>query len=88
MLDVVVDGEAIADAVGGFVAALRASLTALSAATVLPATASAVVLDAPAAVREAVDMWGPVQSLALMRSVKEQFDPEHRMAPGRLPGGI
>ncbi len=88
VLDVVVDGEATADAVGGFVAALRASLKTLSAATVLPATASAVVLDAPAAVREAVDMWGPVQSLALMRSVKEQFDPEHRMAPGRLPGGI
>jgi glycolate oxidase FAD binding subunit len=33
-------------------------------------------------------MWGPVESLDLMRAVKNQFDPEHRMAPGRLPGGI
>jgi glycolate oxidase FAD binding subunit len=47
-----------------------------------------VVLHAPPAVREAVDMWGPVQSLKLMRAVKNQFDPEDRMAPGRLPGGI
>jgi glycolate oxidase FAD binding subunit len=50
--------------------------------------ASAVVLDAPAAVREAVDMWGPVPSLDLMRAVKDQFDPDHRMAPGRFAGGI
>ena len=88
VLDVAVSEEAVADAVAGFVAGLRASLGALSDGTVLPATASAVVLDAPRAVRDAVDMWGPVQSLELMRAVKEQFDPEHRMAPGRLPGGI
>ena len=87
-LEVVVGGEAAADAVAGFVAALRTSLGALSAGSVLPATASAVVVQAPPAVREAVDMWGPVQSLELMRAVKNQFDPEHRMAPGRLPGGI
>jgi glycolate oxidase FAD binding subunit len=50
--------------------------------------ASAVVLHAPAEVRAAIDMWGPVQSPGLMRSVKDQFDPEHRMAPGRFAGGI
>jgi glycolate oxidase FAD binding subunit len=88
VLDVAVGEEAMADAVAGFVADLRASLKSLSTGTVLPATASTVVLDAPAAVRDAVDMWGPVQSLELMRAVKDQFDPEHRMAPGRLPGGI
>jgi len=88
VLEVVVGGEAAADTVAGFVAALRASLGALSAGSVLPATASAVVVHAPPAVREAVDMWGPVQSLELMRAVKNQFDPELRMAPGRLPGGI
>jgi glycolate oxidase FAD binding subunit len=88
VLEVVVGGEAAADAVAGFVAALRASLGALSAGSVLPATASAVVVQAPKAVRQAVDMWGPVQSIELMRAVKNQFDPEHRMAPGRLPGGI
>jgi glycolate oxidase FAD binding subunit len=36
----------------------------------------------------AVDLWGPVPSLGLMRAVKAQFDPEHRMAPGRFAGGI
>ena len=35
---------------------------------------SAVVLDAPA-VKAAVDVWGPVPALELMRRVKEQFDP-------------
>jgi glycolate oxidase FAD binding subunit len=48
----------------------------------------AVVLTAPQAVREAVDMWGPVAGLALMRRVKDRFDPEHRFAPGRFVGGI
>jgi glycolate dehydrogenase FAD-binding subunit len=88
VLEVAVGEEAAADAVAGFVADLRASLGALSAGSVLPATASAVVLHAPPAVRDAVDMWGPVQSLELMRAVKNQFDPDNRMAPGRLPGGI
>jgi glycolate oxidase FAD binding subunit len=88
VLDVVVGEEAAADAVAGFVADLRASLGGLSAGSALPATASAVVLHAPPAVRDAVDMWGPVQSPELMRAVKDQFDPDNRMAPGRLPGGI
>jgi len=39
-------------------------------------------------VRDTLDMWGPVQGLALMRRVKEQFDPEGRFAPGRFVGGI
>ena len=88
VLDVVVSEEAAAEAVAGFVADLRASLGGLSAGSVVPATASAVVLHAPPAVSDAVDMWGPVQSLELMRAVKNQFDPGNRMAPGRLPGGI
>jgi glycolate oxidase FAD binding subunit len=53
-----------------------------------PSRASAVVLHAPAAVRAAVDLWGPVPALGLMRAVKDRFDPEHRMAPGRFAGGI
>ncbi|GIE87135.1 FAD-binding oxidoreductase [Actinoplanes regularis] len=48
----------------------------------------AVVLTAPAGVRETLDMWGPVPGLALMRRVKDQFDPDHRFAPGRFVGGI
>jgi glycolate oxidase FAD binding subunit len=47
-----------------------------------------VVLDAPAEVEASVDVWGPVRGLGLMRRVKDQFDPEHRLAPGRFVGGI
>jgi glycolate oxidase FAD binding subunit len=47
-----------------------------------------VVLDAPAEVKAIVDTWGPVPALALMRRVKDQFDPERRLAPGRFVGGI
>jgi glycolate oxidase FAD binding subunit len=53
-----------------------------------PALASAVIVHAPAPVTELVDPWGPVPSLPLMRAVKDQFDPGHRMAPGRFAGGI
>jgi glycolate oxidase FAD binding subunit len=49
---------------------------------------SAVVLDAPAAVKRAVDVWGPVPALDLMRRVKDEFDPDHRLGPGRFVGGI
>ncbi|GAA0582018.1 FAD-binding oxidoreductase [Paractinoplanes ferrugineus] len=48
----------------------------------------AVVLTAPPDVRDILDMWGPVPGLSLMRRVKDQFDPDHRFAPGRFVGGI
>jgi glycolate oxidase FAD binding subunit len=47
-----------------------------------------VVLDAPPAVKSTLDVWGPVGGLDLMRSVKHQFDPDRRLAPGRFVGGI
>jgi glycolate oxidase FAD binding subunit len=53
-----------------------------------PARASVVVLHAPAAVGALVDMFGPIPSLALMRSVKHQFDPGRMLSPGRFAGGI
>jgi len=53
-----------------------------------PARASVVVQHAPAAVSELVDHFGPVPSLALMRAVKLQFDPERMMSPGRFAGGL
>ncbi len=76
--------------VAGFVNGVRDGLDGLADAVagMPPSVASAVVLDAPGAVRKAVDMWGPVPSLGLMRAVKDQFDPDHRMAPGRFAGGI
>ena len=61
-------------------ARLRTACTALGGALV--------VLDAPADVKAVVDVWGPVPALDLMRRVKEQFDPERRLAPGRFVGGI
>jgi glycolate oxidase FAD binding subunit len=84
-------------AVAAFVAALREAI-ARGEADARPASApvpdsppvlaSAVVVHAPPAVREQVDMWGPVPGLPLMRAVKDQFDPGHRMSPGRFAGGI
>ena len=49
---------------------------------------SVVVLDAPPHVKAAVDVWGPVAALDLMRAVKSRFDPQRRLAPGRFVGGI
>ena len=57
-------------------------------ATAIGAGGHAVVLTAPQPVRETVDLWGPVAGLALMRRVKDRFDPGHRFAPGRFVGGI
>jgi glycolate oxidase FAD binding subunit len=89
VLEVGVYGET---GVASFVSTVRASLAGLAMQSdhpgVPPANASAVVVRAPAAVRDAVDVWGPVPSVELMRAVKDQFDPEHRMAPGRFAGGI
>jgi glycolate oxidase FAD binding subunit len=71
-------------AVAGFVSALRAALdSARGGVTVLAAPASV-----RAALAEAGGMAGAVPSLSLMRAVKDQFDPGHRMAPGRFPEGI
>ena len=47
-----------------------------------------VVLESPAGVQAEVDTWGPVPAIDLMRRVKQQFDPERRLAPGRFVGGI
>jgi glycolate oxidase FAD binding subunit len=36
-----------------------------------------------------VDVWGPMgDGLALMRTVKERFDPDNILNPGRGPGGL
>jgi glycolate oxidase FAD binding subunit len=47
-----------------------------------------VVVDAPVEAKQTTDVWGPVPALGLMRRVKDQFDPDHRLAPGRFVGGI
>jgi glycolate oxidase FAD binding subunit len=43
---------------------------------------------APSRCKADVDVWGPVPALALMRRLKDEFDPEHRLSPGRFVGGI
>ncbi|HJW36367.1 MAG TPA: FAD-binding oxidoreductase [Actinomycetes bacterium] len=50
---------------------------------------SLVVVKAPLHLKRQVDVWGPAgDALGLMRRVKERFDPERRMSPGRFVGGI
>jgi len=54
------------------------------------APAACVVLDAPAALRAALDPWGVADSgeLALARRVKARFDPARVCNPGLFIGGI
>jgi glycolate oxidase FAD binding subunit len=48
---------------------------------------TAVVVSSPPGCR--LDHWGPVgDALGLMRRVKDQFDPDRRMSPGRFVGGL
>jgi glycolate oxidase FAD binding subunit len=47
-----------------------------------------VVVQAPAGATRGLDVWGPVRGLEIMRRLKERFDPDARMAPGRFVGGI
>lgn len=70
------------DPVAGFLARLRDRLG--------PPDGAVVVRHAPPAVRDAVNLWGPVDPgvRALMRRVKDQFDPDHRLAPGRFAAGL
>ncbi|RNI20427.1 FAD-binding oxidoreductase [Flexivirga caeni] len=49
---------------------------------------SAVLLTAPALVRRRLDVWGPVNGLAVMRRLKAEFDPGQLLSPGRFVGGI
>jgi len=49
---------------------------------------SVVVLDADPALRDGVDVWGPVRGRGLMQAVKAQFDPGQLLSPGRFVGGI
>lgn len=49
---------------------------------------TAVLRCAPPEVKAGLDVWGPVPALSLMRRIKDEFDPEHRLSPGRFVGGI
>jgi glycolate oxidase FAD binding subunit len=66
-------------------------VTALRERLALPAGSaprgSVTVLVAPERVRLVAGSYGFVPGLDLMRAVRDQFDPEHRMFPGRLAWG-
>ncbi|MFF4124981.1 FAD-binding oxidoreductase [Microbispora rosea] len=47
-----------------------------------------VVLAAPPEAARRLDRWGHAGALHLMRRVKERFDPDRRLSPGRFVGGI
>ncbi|GAA3811783.1 FAD-binding oxidoreductase [Sphaerisporangium flaviroseum] len=61
-----------------FVSALRSGLA--------PHGGRLVVWTAPPEAASRLDRWGHVGAATLMRRVKERFDPEGRMSPGRLVG--
>ncbi|HVV76828.1 MAG TPA: FAD-binding oxidoreductase [Mycobacteriales bacterium] len=60
----------------GALDSLRSSIAALDG--------QVVVASAPDEVKRDVDVWGPVRGLSVMQRIKEQFDPDGRMCPGRF----
>jgi glycolate oxidase FAD binding subunit len=88
VLDVTVPAESPSAAVARLVPDLRAELGRLGEDGHTRGTTRAVVVYAPDEVRELADTRGPVPSLALMEAVKDEFDPEHRMAPGRIADAV
>ncbi len=58
--------------------------------TVAEFDGSVVIQAGPAALRAAVDPWGPVAAgtLALMRGLRDEFDPRGVLNPGRFVGGL
>ncbi len=48
-----------------------------------------VILRAPNVIKEQLDVWGEVgQTASLMRALKEKFDPQGQLNPGRFVAGI
>jgi glycolate dehydrogenase FAD-binding subunit len=80
------EGDIPADspAFGWAVAAIREARERLAARG-----GSLTVVKAPPELKQAVDVWGPPgDAIGLMRRVKERFDPDRRLGPGRFVGGI
>jgi glycolate oxidase FAD binding subunit len=84
VLDIKVPGETSASEVSRFVETLRTELDQLAGAGSAPGTAAALVVYAPDHVRAVTDMRGPARPDSRTQSAKDQFDPQHRMAPGRV----
>lgn len=68
--------------------ALLAALSILRA-EIGQLSGSCVALHAPLDVKQRIDVWGAEPgALPLMRRVKDRFDPQHVLNPGRFVGGI
>jgi glycolate oxidase FAD binding subunit len=79
-VQLVVDEGGDADALVRVVAALREAA--------LAGRGSLVVQDAPVELLRRLDVWGPVAALEVMRRLKQQFDPNATLNPGRFVGGL
>jgi glycolate oxidase FAD binding subunit len=74
--------------VTGTPAATASAVGHLRGAAPSPREGTVTVLRASREVRAALDAWGPVGGLDLMRAIKRQLDPGRNLAPGRFVGGI
>jgi len=84
------DPAAADDTAAAFVTALRDRLAGVFAGSADGSglvRGGIAVVAAPAAVLAAAGPDGPVPGLELMQAVKDQFDPGHRMFPGRFHWG-
>jgi glycolate oxidase FAD binding subunit len=84
------DPAAAEDTAAAFVTALRDRLAGVFAGSADGSglvRGGIAVVAAPAAVLAAAGPDGPVPGLDLMQAVKDQFDPGHRMFPGRFHWG-
>ncbi|MDA0563983.1 FAD-binding oxidoreductase [Streptomonospora sp. S1-112] len=77
--------DADPEAVAGVVARARAALAEAGGTLTVARTAPHL---ADPALDLGLDRWGPVGGLALMRAVKDRFDPHRLLSPGRGPGGM
>ncbi|RCV50063.1 FAD-binding oxidoreductase [Marinitenerispora sediminis] len=82
VLHAAVPADAPPEAVAAVVAAARAALAGA------PGGAVTVPHAAPPVRAAGLDLWGEVPGAALMRAIKDRFDPGHRLSPGRLMEGI
>ena len=78
---VVVSGAGVAE---------TAAVTTRLRALVAEVDGSVIVARGPVELRRAVDPWGPIEprALALMRSLRDEFDPGRVLNPGRYVGGL
>jgi glycolate oxidase FAD binding subunit len=81
-------GVGFAGGPAGDLAVTTAAITAARAQLVADG-GSLVVEAAPSELRAAIDPWGPPPgSFAIMQRLKQRFDPDRRLNPGRFVGGL